>query len=138
MRFQVPQFIGIEDRIFGQLTAKQFLYVGAGIGIAFILTRIIPNRIIALFIALPIAGLFFAFAFYKYDGHIPFIKIVENFIKYTGKPKIYIWKKIPKTPEQMKKESDAILTTESNIPKLSDSKLKDLSWELDINENIDK
>jgi len=28
MQFQVPQFIEIEDKIFGPLTLKQFLYFG--------------------------------------------------------------------------------------------------------------
>ena len=39
MRFQVPQFIEIEDKIFGPLTIKQFIYIAGGAGLCFILFR---------------------------------------------------------------------------------------------------
>ena len=37
MQFQVPQFIEIEDKIFGPLTAKQFFYILGGGAIIFLL-----------------------------------------------------------------------------------------------------
>ncbi|MFM2424198.1 MAG: hypothetical protein RLZZ70_589, partial [Candidatus Parcubacteria bacterium] len=37
MQFEVPQFIEIEDKIFGPLTWKQFLYVGGGLSMTAVL-----------------------------------------------------------------------------------------------------
>jgi hypothetical protein len=49
---------------------------------------------------------------------------------------VYIWKKVPQKPEEMK---DAARTgaSEIYIPKLTKSKLKDLAWSLDIKEKLD-
>jgi len=134
MKYQVPQFIGVEDKIFGPLTAKQFLYVAGAAAFAFILWTVLP-RILAIIIGLPIVALFLAFAFYQYNNQ-PFINVFESSVKYFMSSKIYIWKKIPKTPKEMEK-ADSEKSAASYIPKLSDSKLKDLSWSLDIKEKIE-
>src|SRR3990172_12458701 len=42
MQFQVPQFIEIEDKIFGPLTFKQFIYVAGGAGACYLLWRVLP------------------------------------------------------------------------------------------------
>ena len=34
MRFEVPQFVDIEDKIFGPLTFKQFIYIAGGAGVS--------------------------------------------------------------------------------------------------------
>jgi hypothetical protein len=134
MKYQVPQFIGVEDKIFGPLTAKQFLYVGGASGIGFIIWNIFPP-IIAIILATPIVVLFLMFAFFKFQGWQPFVQTFENSIRYITSDKIYIWKKIPKKIEQKQKDGDSV--SDFDIPKLSDSKLKDLSWSLDIKENIE-
>ena len=60
MRYQVPQFIDVEDKIFGPLTLKQFLYVAGGSGFSFIIWSILPTYL-AIPIALPILGFFIGF-----------------------------------------------------------------------------
>jgi hypothetical protein len=45
MRFQVPQFIEVEDKIFGPLTVKQFIYLAGGAGLVFILYHFLPTWI---------------------------------------------------------------------------------------------
>ncbi|HMP67327.1 MAG TPA: PrgI family protein [Candidatus Paceibacterota bacterium] len=135
MKFQVPQFIGIEDKIFGPLTAKQFLYVGAAAGIGFTFFKLIPSKIIAIILGAPIVGLFLALAFYKYNDQ-PFIKTVENGFKYFTNSRMFIWKKIPKTPKEIEKKQEETVMDQV-LPKLSDSKLRDLSWSLDIKEKIE-
>jgi hypothetical protein len=54
-QFHVPQFIEVEDKIFGPLTLKQFLYVIGGAGIVFImyafLRNFLPFFLILLFAA---------------------------------------------------------------------------------------
>ena len=46
MQFQVPQFIEIEDKIFGPLTFKQFIYLAGGVGASIVLWLYIPYKII--------------------------------------------------------------------------------------------
>ena len=42
MRFEVPQFIEIEDKIFGPLTWKQFIYLAGGAGFGVIAFFLLP------------------------------------------------------------------------------------------------
>ena len=63
MRFQVPQFIEVEDKIFGPFTFKQFIYIAGGIGVAGVLFTFLP-KFIALLIALPILILATALSLY--------------------------------------------------------------------------
>jgi hypothetical protein len=130
MRFQVPQFIEIEDTIFGPLTFKQFLYLAGGGGLCFIAYVYLPIYISVFFIAI-IAGLAVALAFYKYNGR-NFIFIFESFVKYLVSKKLYLWKQ--KTNEQKIQAPTKVISKAEGIaiPKLSKSKLEDLSWSLDI------
>lgn len=131
MRYQVPQFIGVEDKIFGPLTLKQFLYVAGGTAIGFILWTFL-HSFIAIILIIPISGLFFLLAFYKHNGR-PFIYTVEGALKYFLSNRLYIWKKNYRKPKEITKEKEEV---KLDLPKLSDSKLKDISWSLDIHENL--
>jgi len=42
MQYQVPQFIEIEDKIFGPLTLKQFLYLAGGGGLCLLFFTLLP------------------------------------------------------------------------------------------------
>lgn len=81
---------------------------------------------------LPVAILAAMLAFYKYNSK-PFVELVESAFKYFFGSKLYIWKKEEKAPVARKQSA---ARTESApdlfIPKLSDSKLKELTWSLDI------
>ena len=55
---------------------------------------------------------------------------MESFFKYLIGEKLYIWKKEEKTVE--KKNDVEKLNTGVYIPKLSDSKLRDLSWSISV------
>lgn len=84
---------------------------------------------------LPVAGLALALAFYKINNR-PFIIIMEAAIKYWINRKLYTWKR-----EEKKlggKASSSTLPTSSSvaIPRLSDSKLSDLAWSLDVQERV--
>lgn len=131
MRFQVPQFIEVEDKIFGPLTFKQFIYVAGGVGVSAVLFVFLPN-FLAILISLPILIFAAALAFYKINGK-PFINVVESFVKYTLTSKLYLWKKEEKKPVAKQKEERPL--EQVYVPKLSESKLRDLTWSLDIKEN---
>lgn len=133
MRFQVPQFIEIEDKIFGPLTFKQFVYVAGGGGICALLFIFFP-KFIAFLGSIPVALFSLALAFYKINDK-PFIFIVEAFFKYTVTNKLYIWKKIDKKPVASQSSETGQPIDQVQVPKLSESKLKDLTWSLDIKQN---
>jgi len=131
MQFEIPQFIEVEDKIFGPLTLKQFIYLAGGAGISFTIYSMLPF-FIAVLLILPIMGLSGALAFYKKNNR-PFILIVESAFKFFLGNKLYIWRKEVKK-KKSKKVEDVI--KQLNIPRLSESKLKELGWSLDIqNEN---
>ncbi len=133
MQFQVPQFVDIEDKIFGPLTIKQFVYIAGGLGMSFALLNIFPKFIAFIFIALVMVFVL-ALAFYKPNDR-PFIFALESGFNYFMGDKLYVWKKRTKTVEK-KKAVEEDFVPQLSIPKLSDSKLSDLSWSLDIKEKL--
>lgn len=135
MQYQVPQFIEIEDKIIGPLTLKQFLYLAGGAGASVAMFLYIPSKIIAILLIIPMAAFSLALAFYKLNGK-PFVEIVQASFFYILGDKLYLWKKVDKKPEA--KVINSLQNTNSilKVPKMSDSKLKDLTWSLDITENL--
>lgn len=131
MQFKVPQFIDVEDKIFGPLTFKQFLYLAGGAAVSFVLWKILPPIIAVMFITV-FAGLSLALAFVRINNK-PFIEIMEAFFKYSTGTRIYVWKKEPKRANKENMVNLQKDTQDSGyVPKLSGSKLKDLSWSLDV------
>src|SRR3989304_8872756 len=96
MRFQIPQYIEVEDKLFGPLTFKQFIYVAGGIGVGVVLFSFLP-LFLAIIPAIVILVFALALAFYKVNGK-PFIHIAEAFLKYLLTDKLYLWKKEEKKP----------------------------------------
>lgn len=91
MRFEVPQFIEIEDKIFGPFTWRQFLYLGGGGGMAVVLFLTMP-LIIALILGVPLALLAGALAFFPVNNR-PFSFFLEAMFNYFSKQRLYIWKR---------------------------------------------
>jgi hypothetical protein len=131
MRYQVPQFIEVESKIFGPLTLKQFIYLAGGAGIIFLLYIILPVWLTFL-LGLPVAGFGLALAFYKINNQ-PFIKVLENALKYSSSGKLYLWKK---TQQKLAPKKELEKPAQVFVPKITKSKLKDLAWSLDIQERI--
>ncbi len=132
MKYQVPQFIEVEDKIIGPFTIKQFLYLVGGAGLSFIAYTYLP-LIIAILVIGAIAPLSLALAFYRINNK-PFIDFLESAFLFYTKQNLYIWKKQPK--DIVATKADAVDDAQVFVPKLSNSKLKELSWSLDINENL--
>lgn len=136
MRFQVPQFIEVEDKIIGPLTLKQFIYLAGGGGLCFIIYMLLGNIILAAIPMVIVLAVSLALAFYKVNSK-PLINIAEAAFKYWVGSKLYIWKKEdnkPQTVTPMSAVKEAQDLASVMVPKISDSKLKDLSWSLDIKE----
>lgn len=127
MQFKVPQFIDVEDKVVGPLTFKQFAYLAGGAGLVYLTFRLLPV-LIALPVAAGLGALSLAFAFFKYNEK-PFIHVFESFIRFYLKSRLYLWKKgapntaagTASTPERSSMRAT-----------LTESKLKTLSWSLDV------
>ena len=137
MQFQVPQFIEIEDKLIGPLTFKQFIYLLGGGGASFLIWSLVSpfSSILAIILVAPFAGIAAALAFYKINNR-PFSVTLESGMKFFFGNRLYIWSKAPeKTPsktQQIVPQQKPVIA----VPKLTESKLKDLAWSLDINEKI--
>lgn len=137
MRFHVPQFIEVEDKIFGPLTFKQFIYLMGGGSFAFIAYAFLP-KFLAYLVILPIGALAAGLAFYKINGQ-PLIKVINDAIGYGLKSKLYLWKKIPTLEKKWPEKTAASVENEADkliLPRFTENKLKDLSWSLDIKKKI--
>jgi len=131
MQFKVPQFLEIEDKIFGPFTFKQFVYLAGGAGLCFVLYKLL-GFLLGIIPMLAIAGISLALTFYR-PNNKPLIDMIEAGFKYTMQNKLYIWKR-RKIKAGAKKE--AATTAEQkellNQPTLGKSKLRDLAWSLDV------
>jgi len=135
MQFEVPQFIEVEDKIFGPLTFKQFAYIAGGAGLSFIIYTFIPFPLWIL-LDIPIVVFALALSFYKVNGK-PFVQVVESALRFTMGGRLYIWRK-GDTPleKKVERKKEVVPETNLNVPRLSDSKLKELSWSLDVHKNV--
>ena len=104
MRFEVPQFIEIEDKIFGPLTWRQFVYLGGGVGIAVVMFLVV-HFFVFVVVGLPIALLAGALAFYPINNR-PFSYFLEAIYNYVVNERLYLWHQKPdmvyKEPTQPK------------------------------------
>ncbi len=135
MQYQVPQFIEVEDKIFGQLTFKQFIYIAGGAGLSFLIYKTLSSLLLSAIPILLVMGFSLALAWGKLYKRFPLIQVLEWAFKYVTSAKLYIWKKVDRVPTdnpiQEAKQYASIM-----VPKISDSKLKDLTWSLDIKESM--
>lgn len=100
MQFHIPQYIDIEDKLFGPLTLKQAIYVAGGLGGAYVIYRVIPYLFLSAPLIFGIGVLTWALAFYpKEKLGKPFIEILEAGLSYALKGKLYTWKKTTKEPK---------------------------------------
>lgn len=132
MQFKVPQFLDIEDKIFGPFTVSQFVYLAGGAGLCFILYRLLGLLLGFIPMAI-IAGLVIALVYYKPNGK-PFVDMLEAGFKYMLDDKLYIWKRRKNKIKQATKAAseEKMQSMENNDNHLTGSKLSDLAWSLDV------
>jgi hypothetical protein len=143
MKYQVPQFIDVEDKIFDPFTFRQFVYMAGGAGSAFLAYKLLP-AFVGIIVALPLIAFGLALAFYRVNNR-PFIEVVQSAFEYMTKSRLYIWKKEDKKPQsrtqkgtnqEMSENFSSITSMNPRVqmtaPIGSNSKLKDLNRNLDI------
>ena len=134
MQFKVPQFLEIEDKIFGPFTFKEFVYLAGGAGLCFVLYKLLGFYLGAILI-LGAAGLALALTFYR-PNNKPFINMIEAGFNYLVKDKLYIWKrrknkaKRGNRPEVLENIPERKMM--ENGVRLGGNKLRDLAWSLDV------
>lgn len=132
MEYQVPQFIEVEDKIFGPFTLQQFIFLAGGIGLAVILVLNLP-LFLAIILSIPIVGFALALAFFKINGK-PFTAILESAFTYYLGHRLYLWKKeAPEATPTAAPVATPVLPMQQGG--LSRRKLEDLAWSLDVQES---
>lgn len=133
MQFKVPQFIDVEDKLFGPFTFHQFAYLIGGAGIVFVIYKLLPLWI-GIFFIIPVATLSVLLVFYKINEK-PFIFYLQAGVNYFVSSKLYLWKqRLVKPGSKETEEEPSALPLVSIVPMTSTNKLKDLSWSLDVQE----
>ncbi len=132
MRFSVPQFIDVEDKIVGPLTLKQAIYIVGSLGAAFVLWRIF-GFFIAVLIGGPVLFVAFLLAFVKVNNR-PFVSIIYAAFTYVTTKKLYLWRKTPTKHVQTQPLEKIERRTLPVTPKVTQSKLRELAWSLDSDE----
>ncbi len=135
MQFRVPQFIDMEDKVFGPFTLKQFGYmIGAG-GLSFVIWTFIPIKFIAVIVIAPVAGLFLALAFVKFNNR-SFGEILQSAFNYYTGSKIFTWKQ-PALQKNQTSVDRVVADTQKEIiiSKTNKDKIHDIALGLDVFEN---
>ena len=132
MEYQVPQFIEVEDKIFGPFTLKQFIFIAGGIGLCAVAILYLP-LIFGILIALPVGAFTAALAFYKVNNK-SFIEIMEAGFKYYIGNRLYLWKKEKPDPTRPGPVAAPSAPERAQMG-LSRGKLQELAWSLDIKDH---
>lgn len=129
MRFEVPQFIDVEEKLFGPLTFKQAIYLAGGVGLGYVSYKLIPSPL-SYIVALVFVVLGLLLAFYKMNNR-SFIEIAQSYLNYQIKGKRYIWKREPKkvssTPVAIPHPPQ-----ETIVKNITNQSITDLAKNLDI------
>ena len=131
MRFVVPQFIEVEDKIIGPLSVRQFLIFLSGFGAAFISYKIF-SFIIFIILFVFILGACGVFAFANINGQM-FHYFLLNIITTFKRPNLKVWRK-ELNLEEAKKSKKSIKTAHLVKPTtkiVSRSRLAELTLVVD-------
>lgn len=91
MRYQVPQFVDIEDKIVGPLTLKQFLIYFCTV-LMLIPVYLFSDLSLFFALALPVLGVAAAFAHFKPGGK-PLFTFIGHMLRFTAETKIWTWRR---------------------------------------------
>jgi len=91
-QFVVPQFIDVEDKIFGPITTRQFIIILVA-GIIIFLAFRFGDLSLFIFTLATVGGMALLFAFVKVNGQ-QFHYFLLNLIQTTKKPSLRVWNKM--------------------------------------------
>lgn len=128
-QFVVPQFIDVEAKIIGPITARQFAIMLGVLLVEFILYRLVLNIWILLLIGLPVLGTGITFAFARVNGQ-PFHYMMLNVVQTFRKPRLRVWDKTMTLEDIKARQISEIVIPPPEPPKkktLERSRLAELS-----------
>lgn len=136
MQYQVPQFLDVEDKIFGPFTFKQLIYLGGGAGLLYLSIRFIP--FIGWLVGFALLGFGIALAFYRPNNR-PFVVLLEAIFNYFRSSRLYIWRR--REVKAQTEVGELVITTPPTrglgIPVSGGSKLNEMTWAIDIKKEGD-
>ncbi len=127
-QFVVPQFIDVEDKIFGPITTRQFIILLVT-GLFLFLVYKLADFTLFIFLTVVVGGLAVVLAFVKINGQ-PFHYFLLNIIQTVRRPGLRVWNKIYTNEELNESRKTAkidIAEAASEVPRLSYNRLRDLS-----------
>jgi len=91
-QFSIPQFVEIEDKIFGPLTLKQFFIFLGGIGLVVLLYKLITTFVIFILFALPVGVATLILTFGQFNGRgMGFL--LSALLGYFSEPRSFVFQK---------------------------------------------
>tara|TARA_B100000508_G_scaffold60333_2_gene47451 strand:+ start:10353 stop:10772 length:420 start_codon:yes stop_codon:yes gene_type:complete len=130
MQYQVPQFIEVEDKIFGPFTLKQFIYLAGSVGISVVIFLSLPF-FLALLLSIPFMALGGALAFVKINKK-PFVEVLESAFFFFTNGKMYLWKKKGSAAKKEEVAPTAQPVKTAVPPQEAMRKIQSLAYSLDI------
>ncbi len=133
-QFIVPQFIDVEDKIFGPITVRQFVLMVTG-GVIIFLTFRFADIPFFLFTTVVVGGLVLLFGFVKVNG-APFHHFLLNLMVKIKRPNLRVWNKTLSEQEirlLIKQPQEGKVAKEALRPKemISTSRLAELALIVD-------
>lgn len=89
MRYAIPQFVEVEDKVIGPLTVRQFIYLVAG-GVFLVICWALADLGLFIFLAVITVLVTVSFAFVKINGR-PFQIFLSAFTKFYSRPRVRTW-----------------------------------------------
>jgi len=132
-QFTVPQFIDVEDKIIGPITARQFVIILVGIILSAIYYKIFDFSlfITAALLTIVISGII---AFFKINGR-PFHYFILNIIQTLKRPGLRVWiKKEADIPSELMIRDHQVIQPDPKIElrlRPTSSRLAELSLMVD-------
>ncbi|MFA6423881.1 MAG: PrgI family protein [Candidatus Magasanikbacteria bacterium] len=127
-QFVVPQFIEVEDKIFGPVTSRQFVILLVA-GLMLFVAYKLADTALFIFLLATLGGFALILAFVKINGQ-SFHYFILNIFQTLRRPSRRIWYKSDskdELEELRKGEKIEIMEKVAEIPRLSYNRIRDLS-----------
>lgn len=127
MQFVVPQFIDVESKIIGPISARQFVILLLAAGIDFL-----AFRLLSLAVGIPIMAVATTFACAMAFGKVntqPMHYFLLNLVQTLRRPRLRLWQRAEYTERVLDKE--AVVARVAHKPMISQSRLAEMSLLVD-------
>lgn len=127
-QFVVPQFIDVEDKIFGPITTRQFIILLTAGLLLFIIFKL-ADIVLFIFLAVLLGGLALVVAFVRINGQ-PFHYFLLNMVQTLRRPSRRLWYKSytkAELTDLIQSGKFEIVEAVKEVPRVSYNRLRDLS-----------